>query len=95
MKESKEVDDDVQHDVHAKVMELYHQVKEFMLVNHLYWELWTINQATEEGCKEFDYITYATKRSLYEKGMEFNVVRCILNECCASNVFGCCVQWTE
>ena len=53
---------DTHHDVHAEAMELYAQVKEFVLVNHLYWGLWAINQAAEEGCEDFDYITYATKR---------------------------------
>ena len=52
-------DDD---DVHKEAMELLDQVKEFVLINHLYWGLWAVNQAAEEGCVEFDYITYATNR---------------------------------
>lgn len=48
--------------VHDEAMSLLAQVKEFILVNHLYWGLWAVNQAAEEGCEEFDYITYATNR---------------------------------
>ncbi|KAL3795889.1 hypothetical protein HJC23_002160 [Cyclotella cryptica] len=48
--------------VQCEAMELLNQVKEFVLVNHLYWGLWAINQAAEEGCEEFDYITYAKNR---------------------------------
>jgi ethanolamine kinase len=45
-----------------EAIELLNQVKEFVLINHLYWGLWAINQAAEEGCDEFDYIKYATNR---------------------------------
>ena len=33
-----------------------------IMVNHLYWGLWAVNQAAEEGCDEFDYLTYAANR---------------------------------
>lgn len=50
------------HNLQQEAIELLNQVKEFVLVNHLYWGLWAINQAAEEGCEEFDYIKYATNR---------------------------------
>ena len=56
--EEKDADDVVD----REAMELLDQVKEFVLINHLYWGLWAVNQAAEEGCEEFDYITYATNR---------------------------------
>lgn len=34
----------------------------FLLVNHLYWGLWAVNQAFAEGCGEFDYMEYAVNR---------------------------------
>ena len=37
-------------------------VQKFLLVNHLYWGLWAVNQAAEEGCDGFDYICFATNR---------------------------------
>ncbi|KAL7465651.1 hypothetical protein ACHAXS_005961 [Conticribra weissflogii] len=49
-------------EVHEEAMTLLDQVHQFILVNHLYWALWAINQAAEEGCEEFDYIRYATNR---------------------------------
>ena len=45
-----------------EVASLMEQVQKFILVNHLYWGLWAVNQAAEEGCDEFDYINYATNR---------------------------------
>ena len=58
-----EAGDDVNEDtVNEDAIELLKQVKKFVLVNHLYWGLWGINQAAEEGCEEFDYINYATNR---------------------------------
>jgi ethanolamine kinase len=59
VKELKSCDDG---DAHQEAMDLLDQVKEFVLINHLYWGLWAVNQAAEEGCEEFDYITYATNR---------------------------------
>uniref|UniRef100_A0A7S2S900 ethanolamine kinase n=1 Tax=Eucampia antarctica TaxID=49252 RepID=A0A7S2S900_9STRA len=38
------------------------EVEAFVMVNHLYWGLWAINQAESEGCEEFDYSTYAQNR---------------------------------
>mmetsp|Transcript_13669 Transcript_13669/g.26717 ORF Transcript_13669/g.26717 Transcript_13669/m.26717 type:complete len:545 (+) Transcript_13669:93-1727(+) len=49
-------------EVHEEAMDLLDQVHQFILVNHLYWGLWAINQAAEEGCEDFDYIRYATNR---------------------------------
>ncbi|KAL7504965.1 hypothetical protein ACHAXN_002519 [Cyclotella atomus] len=49
-------------DAQQEAMDLLDQVKEFVLINHLYWGLWAVNQAAEEGCEEFDYLTYATNR---------------------------------
>jgi ethanolamine kinase len=49
------VDDDA---VRALVCE----AQRFVLVNHWYWALWAINQATLEGTAAFDYITYAKSR---------------------------------
>ena len=51
-------DDDLQ----LEAQELLEEVKKFLLVNHLYWGLWAINQAAEEGCDGFDYINFATSR---------------------------------
>ena len=42
--------------------QLLSHVQKFILVNHLYWGLWAVNQAAEEGCEEFDYLTYASNR---------------------------------
>ena len=41
---------------------LLKEVQAFLLVNHLYWGLWAVNQAATEGCEEFDYMTYGTHR---------------------------------
>lgn len=49
-------------DENGEATDLLGQVQKFILVNHLYWGLWAVNQAAEEGCDEFDYITYATNR---------------------------------
>ncbi len=38
------------------------EVDAFVLVNHLYWGLWAVNQAKSEGCGEFDYLLYAYNR---------------------------------
>jgi len=46
----------------TEAMELLKSVSKFILVNHLYWGLWAVNQAAEEGTEEFDYINYATNR---------------------------------
>ena len=45
-----------------QVNELVQQVHLFQLINHVYWGLWAVNQAAAEGCQEFDYLLYATKR---------------------------------
>lgn len=41
---------------------LLEEVDAFVLVNHLYWGLWAVNQAKSEGCGEFDYLLYAYNR---------------------------------
>jgi len=41
---------------------LMKEIKGFVLANHLVWGLWAVNQAATEGCKEFDYLQYATCR---------------------------------
>ena len=33
-----------------------------MLINHWYWGLWAVNQARDEGCEAFPYLTYACSR---------------------------------
>jgi ethanolamine kinase len=45
-----------------EVNDLLGAVLTFLLVNHLYWGLWAVNQAAEEGCDGFDYISFATNR---------------------------------
>mmetsp|Transcript_36495 Transcript_36495/g.74459 ORF Transcript_36495/g.74459 Transcript_36495/m.74459 type:complete len:472 (+) Transcript_36495:48-1463(+) len=45
-----------------EAIQLLSHVQKFILVNHLYWGLWAVNQAAEEGCEEFDYLTYASNR---------------------------------
>jgi ethanolamine kinase len=45
-----------------EAIQLLSHVQQFILVNHLYWGLWAVNQAAEEGCEEFDYLTYASNR---------------------------------
>lgn len=49
-------------EVDAEAADLLKSVDKFVLVNHLYWGLWGVNQAAEEGTEEFDYITYSSKR---------------------------------
>lgn len=58
----------------AEVAELLKSVQKFVLINHLYWGLWAVNQAAEEGCAEFDYLTYASSRfnEFYAKKAEFD-----------------------
>mmetsp|Transcript_41411 Transcript_41411/g.81150 ORF Transcript_41411/g.81150 Transcript_41411/m.81150 type:complete len:423 (+) Transcript_41411:59-1327(+) len=41
---------------------LLSEVDCFILVNHLYWGLWAVNQASAEGCDDFDYLLYAANR---------------------------------
>lgn len=41
---------------------LFDHVQVFLLANHTYWGLWAVNQAATEGCDEFDYLLYASKR---------------------------------
>jgi thiamine kinase-like enzyme len=58
-------DDDNEDDNMEKkdeVEALLRDVRAFVLVNHLYWGLWAVNQARTEGCDEYDYATYARKR---------------------------------
>ena len=46
----------------AQVDEMVQHVHLFQLINHVYWGLWAVNQAAAEGCNEFDYLLYGTKR---------------------------------
>eukprot|EP01052_Picozoa_sp_SAG31_P021252 SAG31_NODE_1634_length_7683_cov_10.287843_3_plen_455_part_00 len=46
----------------AQVDSLLEEAAQFVLVNHWYWGLWAINQARDEGCEEFPYLTYARSR---------------------------------
>mmetsp|Transcript_1241 Transcript_1241/g.2006 ORF Transcript_1241/g.2006 Transcript_1241/m.2006 type:complete len:369 (-) Transcript_1241:50-1156(-) len=52
---NEEVTDDI-------VQNLLDEVHAFVLANHLYWGLWAVNQASAEGCEEFDYLLYAANR---------------------------------
>mmetsp|Transcript_22008 Transcript_22008/g.39960 ORF Transcript_22008/g.39960 Transcript_22008/m.39960 type:complete len:274 (+) Transcript_22008:318-1139(+) len=45
-----------------QVKELMEQVQAFIMLNHLYWGLWAVNQASTEGCSDFDYLLYASNR---------------------------------
>ena len=50
--------------------ELLKEVQAFLLVNHFYWGLWAVNQASAEGCEDFDYLLYASNRfGQYRKEM--------------------------
>jgi ethanolamine kinase len=40
----------------------YDQVQAFLLVNHLYWGTWAVNQAAREGCDDFDFLLFAHNR---------------------------------
>ena len=62
MSNSSEKDDDDDDSLQLEAKELLEEVQKFLLVNHLYWGLWAINQAAEEGCDGFDYINFATSR---------------------------------
>ena len=44
------------------VQTLLQHVQVFLLINHLYWGLWAVNQASAEGTEEFDYMQYAISR---------------------------------
>ena len=57
-----EIEEVAAEDIHEEAKDLLDQVHKFILVNHLYWGLWAVNQAAEEGCEEFDFIAYATNR---------------------------------
>jgi len=46
----------------ASAEELLEHVRAFIMVNHLYWGLWAVNQASTEGCNDFDYLLYASNR---------------------------------
>mmetsp|Transcript_36687 Transcript_36687/g.88412 ORF Transcript_36687/g.88412 Transcript_36687/m.88412 type:complete len:489 (-) Transcript_36687:1968-3434(-) len=60
-------------DLDKEATNILKEVHKFILVNHLYWGLWAINQAAEEGCEEFDYVNYATNRfnEFYSKKAEW------------------------
>jgi len=44
------------------VNNLLYETDAFIPVNHLYWSLWAINQALNEGCDAFNYLLYAENR---------------------------------
>jgi ethanolamine kinase len=46
----------------ATLQEWYDQVQAFLLVNHLYWGTWAVNQAAREGCEGFDFLLFAHNR---------------------------------
>ena len=46
----------------AAVAALVEESAQFVLADHWYWGLWAINQARDEGCEEFPYLTYAQRR---------------------------------
>lgn len=46
----------------AEVDVLHTEVQAYILVNHHYWGLWAVNQASTEGCDDFDYLLYAKHR---------------------------------
>lgn len=48
--------------VKMNLQDLINEVDTFISVNHLYWSLWAINQAADEGCDEFNYLLYAENR---------------------------------
>mmetsp|Transcript_2180 Transcript_2180/g.3144 ORF Transcript_2180/g.3144 Transcript_2180/m.3144 type:complete len:375 (+) Transcript_2180:154-1278(+) len=45
-----------------EVNRLLGEVQPFVLVNHLYWGLWAVNQAAAEGTDNFDYLLYSKHR---------------------------------
>ena len=60
--DQKEMEIEEDEDIMKEAIQLLSHVQKFILVNHLYWGLWAVNQAAEEGCDEFDYLTYAMHR---------------------------------
>jgi len=46
----------------ASVRKLLDEVQLFLVVNDIYWGLWGVNQAFDEGCDEFDYMKYGATR---------------------------------
>ncbi|KAL7556904.1 hypothetical protein ACA910_019278 [Epithemia clementina (nom. ined.)] len=42
--------------------DLLQEVHGFVMVNHIYWGLWAINQGANEGCHNYDYLEYAQNR---------------------------------
>ena len=49
------------------------EVNGFVLINHIYWGLWAVNQAAIEGTEDFDYLAYAWHRFVryFENKEEF------------------------
>ncbi|CAB9519837.1 Choline kinase alpha [Seminavis robusta] len=45
-----------------EIQKWYDQVQAFILVNHLYWGTWAVNQAATEGCADFDYLLFGHNR---------------------------------
>jgi len=46
----------------TEVEALLTEISAFVLANHLVWASWAVNQASAEGCTEFDYLQYAKCR---------------------------------
>ena len=46
----------------ADVEGLLAETASFVLVNHWYWALWAVNQARDEGCGSFPFLSYAAAR---------------------------------
>lgn len=46
----------------ANTAALVAEASQFVLADHWYWGLWAVNQARDQGCLEFPYLTYAQRR---------------------------------
>ena len=46
----------------AALETLLRRVKLFVEINHMYWGVWAVNRAFEEGCAAFDFMGYASSR---------------------------------
>jgi ethanolamine kinase len=54
--------EDTNEDDNDAIDAMVFEVRLFVLINHLYWGLWSVNQAATEGCEQFDFLRYATNR---------------------------------
>lgn len=53
---------DIPHIEESQIDTMMKEVELFLIINHLYWGLWGINQASTEGCTVYDYMTYGVNR---------------------------------